>query len=104
MSRQNNRSRVMKKKRRKNLAGIAIVVMLLCSVVAYKRIDLNERAAEGQKKLNDLEKIKEAELERTDEIADYKAYVESKQYIEQEARDKLGLVYPDEIVFEAEED
>ena len=48
-------------------------------------------------------KEKAEEEKRTEEIEEYKAYVQTKKFIEQEARDKLGLVYPDEVVFEPEE-
>ncbi len=97
-------NRVAIKKRRKNLATVAFVVALLCCVITYKKIDLIAKSNEYTKKLEELEKAKVKEEERTDEIEDYKAYVQSKQFIEQEARNKLGMVYPDEIVYEAAED
>ena len=39
------------------------------------------------------------EKNRTVEIADYRAYIETKSYIEEIAREVLGLVYKDEIIF-----
>lgn len=91
------------KKRRANLGAVAFVVLLLCCAVAYKKVDLDAQEAEYTKKLSELKDVKADEEKRTEEIEDYKVYVQSKQYIEQEARDKLGLAYPDEIVFEAED-
>lgn len=56
----------------------------------------------SQRKLDVLAKEKEDLLEEQQEISDYSAYVKTKQYIEEVAREKLGLVYEDEIVFKAE--
>lgn len=89
--------------RRLNLQAVALVVLLLCCVVGYKKIDLVAQETECQKKLGQLEETQKAEEQRSAEIEDYKIYVQSKQYIEQEARDKLGLAYPDEIIFQAED-
>jgi cell division protein DivIC len=50
-----------------------------------------------------LEDRKQEELERKEEITEYKAYTKTKKFIEDIARDIWGLVYEDEIIFEAEE-
>ena len=46
----------------------------------------------------------EAEEARSEEIEELKEYVQSDEYAEQVAKDKLGLVYEDEIIFKPEED
>ena len=89
--------------RKKNLALVAFVVFVLCCVISFKKIELNEQIAVYEKRIEQLEEEKAAEEQRTEEIEEYKAYVQTKKFIEQEARDKLGLVYPDEVVFEPEE-
>lgn len=89
--------------RRKNLCVIGIVVLVLCCTVYYKKIDLDAKNTECTKQVEELEKQKKKEEQRADEIDDYKAYVQTKKFIEEEARAKLGLVYPDEIIFEAED-
>ncbi|MEG1458317.1 MAG: septum formation initiator family protein [Acetivibrio sp.] len=104
MKRQNGRTKAINKKRRANLGAVAFVVLLLCCVIAYKKIDLDIQETTYAKKMEELEKTKKKEKSRSKEIKDYKVYVQSKQYVEQEARDKLGLTYPDEIIFEAEDD
>ena len=55
----------------------------------------------SQRKLDVLAKEKEDLLEEQQEISDYSAYVKTKQYIEEVAREKLGLVYKDEIIFQS---
>lgn len=104
MKRGNQRYRQAVKKRRKNLAAVGFIVIVLCCTVGYNKLDLDSKNKEYKKRLAQLEEEKEAEENRTKEIEEYKAYVESKQFIEKEARDKLGLVYPDEIIFEPEEE
>ena len=51
----------------------------------------------AQEKL--LEKQKEGELERREEIEAYDAYTKTQEYVEDIAKSKLGLVYKDEIIF-----
>lgn len=91
------------KARHKNLTLVAFVVIVLCGVISFKKIELNQKIAAYEKRIAQLEAEKAEEEQRTEEIEEYKAYVQTKKFIEQEARDKLGLVYPDEIVFEPEE-
>ncbi len=38
------------------------------------------------------------------EIEDYRDYVKTDQYVEEVARDKLGLVYKDEVLLKAKEE
>ena len=54
--------------------------------------------------MKELDDKMEQEEARTKEIKDYKAYVETDEYVEEVARDKLGLVYDDEVLLKANED
>ena len=45
-----------------------------------------------------LEAIAEEEA-RAEEIADFEAYTKTKKYVEDIAKERLGLVYEDEIIF-----
>ena len=40
---------------------------------------------------------------RTEEIEEMRRYMQTDRYVEEVARDKLGLVYPDEVIFKPEE-
>ena len=46
----------------------------------------------------------EAEKERAQEIEEFEKYTKTKKYIEDVAREKLGLVYEDEIIIQTEDD
>ena len=45
----------------------------------------------------------ESEQQRTEEIEAMEEYKNTKEYVEEIAKDKLGLVYDDEILFKPEE-
>lgn len=92
----------MKKKRKKrSYFAIAIVVLFLCGLVTYQKYELVDTLEQNQKQLDALEEEKKGLLKERDEISDYEAYVQTKKYIEEIAREKLGLVYKDEIIFQS---
>lgn len=79
-----------------------MVIVMLLVVVAVKSIELREKRANYQAKEQALvEQIAEEE-ERTKEIEEYAKYTQTKKYIEEVAKDKLGLVYEGEIIFKDE--
>ena len=91
-----------KRRRFQNRAGIvwaSIVVLILVTVVSIKSIGLLQKAREYQAKEQALEEQIEYETQRSDEIAEYERYTETRKYIEDTAKEKLGLVYPGEIIF-----
>lgn len=97
------KSRKRKRKREKKGTGIIVlVVLLICGVVSYKKMGLMDTYNQYQNQQSVLEKEKEEEIERQAELEDKKAYVQSKKYVEEQAREKLGLVGKDEIIFEME--
>lgn len=92
-----------RRKRRTGIGIIAFVVLILFGIVSYRRISLEEQNEEAKIKIDRLEEQIQEQEERTTDINNLKAYVQTKQYIEDIARDKLGLVYEDEIIFKEEE-
>lgn len=91
-----------KKKKKWNYAAFGLIVLCLCSVVTYQRMELKAKLEQSKKQLTELNTEKEELLAQKDEISDYESYVKTKKYIEQVAREKLGLVYEDEIIFKSE--
>ena len=87
-----------KYKKRTGIGIIAIIVLLICATVAYKRVGLSEDSERLISKIERLNwQIKEQE-ERATDIKNLSAYVQTKRFIEDTAREKLGLVYEDEII------
>ena len=91
-----------KRRRFQNRAGIvwaSIVVLILVTVVSIKSVSLMQKAAELQAKEIALTEQIEYETQRSEEIAEFERYTETRKYIEDTAREKLGLVYPGEVIF-----
>ena len=97
-----------KKKRNKKRIGynhlgmlaIALVVLVLLGVLMLQSKGLESRLAVYDAKAATLEQAIEDEKARTEEIEELKKYMQTDEYVEQIAREKLGLVKDNEIVFE----
>ena len=100
-------SRYSKPKRKKlspyTVLGIIILCIVLCGTVTYKRIVLNRQSSAYAAMIEQLEEQQKAQEERAEELKEFKKYVETDEYIEEIARDKLGLVHEGEIIFEPED-
>ncbi len=88
------------KRKRTGLYITAMIVFLLCAVVSFQKGKLEQTRAEYQRELNQLTEEKARLEEEGEEIEEYRAYVQTKKYVEEIARSRLGLVYEDEIIFE----
>lgn len=80
------------------IIGITLVVFSLGVVVNVKSASMKKKDLEYQVREEALEQQKEEELRRADELEEYRLYVQTKQYVEEVAKQKLGLVKPDEIL------
>lgn len=93
------------RKRRQNRFGmflVSLVVLMLLVVVAFNSIELTAKKEAYRQREAALEEQIAAEQERALEIEEFEKYTHTKKYIEEVARDKLGLVYEGEILFEDE--
>lgn len=84
------------------MAAVSFVVVILLAVISFKSVELQAKSDTYSNKISVLEKEIKKEEERTKEIAEYKKYVKTKKYVEEVAKDKLGLVYEDEVLFKPE--
>ncbi len=77
---------------------------MLCGVMVYNRNALiQEKNAKEKQYIELLERLQE-EKERSDYLTERRAYMQTTRYIEEMAREKLGLVYKDEIIFRPNEE
>lgn len=82
---------------------VALVVMMLTVAVAIRSIELTERRdSYAQKELELQQQIKAEEL-RAEEIENFRKYTQTKRYVEEVAKEKLGLVYDGEIIFKEQD-
>jgi len=99
--RQKNRRRKGIGPYRRSMAGVILVLLLLGMVVAVNARTLREKEKYYQAQEAELEKQLEEERERAAEIDDLEEYVGTDAYVEELAKDKLGLVNENEIIFKA---
>ena len=80
----------------------AIVAVLLVSLSVQSN-SLKEKNADYAAQEESLRQQIEDEKQRSDDIAAMKDYMKTDEYAEEVAKDKLGLVYKDEILFKSED-
>lgn len=80
--------------------GLMLVMVSIIGVtMIYLRKQAEEKLADRKATKARIERLIAEETDRTVSIADYRAYIQTKSYIEEIAREVLGLVYKDEIIF-----
>jgi len=99
------RSGIMRRNNKKGTGTGIIVFVVLCifGIVAFGKIKLEDRKKNLDITMKNLETQINNEKERAVDIKNLEAYVQTKKYIEQIAREKLGLVYDYEIIFKEED-
>lgn len=78
---------------------VSLVVVMIMVAVAIRSVGLQQKVDEKTAELKQLEAQIAEEKERALEIAEFGKEVKTKGYIENLAREKLGLVYEGEILF-----
>ena len=100
----NSKKRKKKKKVGYNsLGAIALVVLVLLGGLMLESNDLKERLTGYDAKAATLQQQIEDEQTRTEEIDKLKKYMETDEYAEEVAREKLGLVKDNETVFKKQQ-
>ena len=64
---------------------------------------LKQKQAGYQERIESLTKQVEAESKRSEQLEQYRIYVQTKEYVEKVAKEKLGLVKQDEILLKPEQ-
>lgn len=81
------------------LIGITAVILSLAVVVNIGAASLKEKNREYLAREEELSKSVAEEESRAAQLAEYRIYVQTKQYVEKVAQEKLGLVKKGEILF-----
>lgn len=92
-----------KKQNRISMIAITMVIFVICIVIATNYYTLSQKRNALLQKEAELTAQIEAENERTQELVELKKYTQTKKYAEEVAKEKLGLVYEDEIIFKPQE-
>ena len=80
------------------LITVVVLIMMIALTVRCKALlDRNEAYAQ---QIGELQQQITEENDRTQSIEEFRDYTKSDAYVEKVAREKLGLVYPDEMIFQ----
>ncbi len=83
---------------------ISLVVLLLLGILLWQGNALEQELAAYQEQERVLSRKVEEEKARTQEIDGQKEYMQTDEYVEEAARDRLGLVKDNEIIFRETEE
>lgn len=87
---------------RQSVFAIIAVLVLLVAVVSVNSMTLRAKEKSYQAQEIELAEQIEKEKARSKEIDELEKYVGTEEYVEEVAREKLGLVHENEIIFKAE--
>lgn len=99
-SRRKHKKRRLQTHKRSALAILAVIIMLTI-VVSVNGMNLRAKEKAYQAQITELKKEIAQEEARTAEIDELEDYMDTEEYVEEIAREKLGLVYENEIIFKA---
>lgn len=86
------------------IVGFAVVIIVVALVFLMNSMgkEAENRNSEDSARIEQLQNEIAREQERSKQLEEYEKYVNTKQFVEEIAREKLGLIYPDEKVFKSE--
>lgn len=76
--------------------------VLLVSVFAVQIVELGAKNSMYEKQIVSLEKDLDEQKERKAKLEEKEKYMQTKKFVEEYAKEKLGLIYPNEVVFKAD--
>ena len=98
--------KVVFRKKRQNRLGmflVTIVVLMLLVVVSINSVGLRQKKESYLEREQALQEQIDAEEERSEQIEEYRKYTQTKKYVEEVAKEKLGLVNEGEITYKPQE-
>ncbi len=80
-----------------------IIALVLFVVIMHSRNALLSKNAEYASREAELSQQLQSQEERSLSLEEYRKYVQTKKYVEEIAKNKFGMLYPDEKVFRPNE-
>lgn len=95
------------RKNRKNVlfvpvVAITTILILTASMLHVSSSSLRTKKDETNERIASLERQIEEQQKRKFDLEEHERYTKTIKYVEEVAKEKLGLVYEDEIIFEPE--
>ena len=88
-----------KRQNRLGMFLVSVVVVMLLVVVSVNSFLLKQKQDTYKEREAELDELIAAEEQRTTELEELRKYTQTQAYIEEVAKEKLGLVKEGEIVF-----
>lgn len=82
------------------MAAAMLAIVIMTFVVGINSISLKQKEEKYAAREEELLRLIELEEARSEELIDLDTYTKTKKYVEEVAKDKLGLVYEHEILFQ----
>ncbi len=98
---QEGRSRGRRHRNMRSVVLITFIVICFVAVFGVRELGLKRTERAYLKQEKQLLVQIEQEKQRTQEIADLEEYMSSDRYIEDTAREKLGMAYPNDLLLKA---
>ena len=89
------------KRRKRDRQGNRMASIGIVFVIFSMALVVNARSSSLRAKDLEYQVREEEEKKRAEDLEEKRVYVQTKQYIEKVAKEKLGLVNPDEIILKA---
>lgn len=86
---------------KRSMLAVSFVILLLVVVLSVNAVTLKAKDRTYQAQEQELKRQIEEEKQRSQEIDKLEQYVGTDEYVEEVAKDKLGLVNEGEIIFKA---
>ena len=96
-----------KRKKRVNrlgMTGICIVLITFTCILSVKTVQLKDKRKGYQSRIEVLQGQIGKEEDYAAQLEEKRIYVQTKQYVEEMAREKLGLVNEDELLIKDNDD
>lgn len=82
------------------MMAAVMAILIMTGVVGVNSVSLRQKEQRYAAREQELLKLIEAENTRAEELQAFSTYTKTKKYAEEVAKDKLGLVYENEIIFQ----
>lgn len=92
-----------RRKRRTGMGILFILVIAIFSTINIARARLDDQRTKLLTQKAELEQKIAEEEENASNIAELSAYVQTKKFVEETAREKFGLVNQDDVLFQSGE-
>lgn len=100
----NKKKPAFRRRRNENRLGMsmaALAIFMMVIVVGINSYSLKQKQEAYMAREEELLQQIEEQVNRSEELKELEVYTKTKKYAEEVAKDKLGLVYENEIIFKA---